>query len=101
MKPANSKENWKDVKPEDRNSFLEWLVENQKHRMEVGERKYNSSEIGFQGDPLQHAAEELFDALFYVFYAMRERDALKEKLAELRKRHQEDQEAQDALGGWD
>ena len=56
--------------------------------MEEGLRNYKSEEHGFQGDPLQHALEEVLDALFYIFYAMRERDSYKEALEKTMKRLQ-------------
>lgn len=74
---------WKKVQQEDRDAFLKWLTENQSQRMEEGERKYKSSVHGFQGDPLQHAAEEAFDLLFYIFYAMREREDLESRISNL------------------
>lgn len=52
-----------------------------KKRAEDGERKYKSSSVGFQGDPLEHAWEEALDALFYIWYAKRERNDLLERLS--------------------
>ena len=78
-----AKESWREVNDEIRKDFLEWLIANQRLRMEAGERKYQSSLIGFQGDPLRHAAEELFDGLFYIFWAMRQRKEIEMKLADM------------------
>ena len=74
------KELWREVDSEIRDEFIKWIVGNQEERMAAGEAKYQSSLLGFQGDPLQHAAEELFDGLFYIFYAMRQRKELEAKV---------------------
>lgn len=67
---------WKSTQLQDRIEFIDWVESEINKRLDEGERKYASSRHGFQGDPLQHAREELLDGLFYVFYAMREREEL-------------------------
>ena len=74
---------WRNVDRKIYNEFFEWIRHNQEIRMEGGLAKYKSEELGFQGDPLHHALEEILDALFYIFYAMRQRSAMETKVAEL------------------
>ena len=44
-------------------------------RWEKGRRKYQSDELGFQGDPLTHALEEAYDLVIYLEYLVRERES--------------------------
>ena len=67
---------WRVVGTMQRVDFADEVIIALKQRAKEGERKYKSSSIGFQGDPLQHAWEEALDALFYIWYAKRERDSL-------------------------
>ena len=64
---------WKKMGREERREFLEWVLDMQSKRWDVGSEKYDSENAGFQGQPLEHLAEELFDALCYCYYAMRQR----------------------------
>lgn len=75
---------WKLIMQTDRDMYLEWVDSEIRKRLAVGEERYRGSERGFQGDPLQHAREELLDGLFYVYYAIRERNALREEIERLR-----------------
>ena len=68
--------NWRDVDRKIYDEFFDWVRDNQRKRMEEGLSKYKSEELGFQGDPLEHALEEILDALFYIYYAMRQRNSL-------------------------
>ena len=77
---------WRRVSRAIYDRFFEWVHKSQVARMEHGIKKYKSCEEGFKGDPLQHASEEVFDAIFYVYYAMRERDQLLEENECLRKK---------------
>ena len=80
MEPTKGPVDWKKIDTATRRDFLRWILEKQGERMRHGEEKYHGEQLGFQGDPLVHASEELFDGLFFVFYAMRERGDLRGKL---------------------
>ena len=66
--------NWRRVTSEIREKFVEHVASALQKRGDEGERKYQSSKKGFQGDPLEHLEEELLDALFYLWYAKRQRE---------------------------
>ena len=51
-------------------------------RWQMGVERYDSAARGFQGDPVKHAQEEVSDLCTYLFYIEREREALKQELAE-------------------
>ena len=75
---------WRELGQLEQQDYIDWVHLEITKRLDEGERKYNSSETGFKGDPLQHAREELLDGLFYVYYAMRERDALLDEIDHLK-----------------
>ena len=64
---------WRDLSIEERQKYEKWLLEEAVQRQTVGRQKYGDV---FQGDPLQHLKEELLDALFYCWVAMRQRSAV-------------------------
>ena len=74
---------WRELGHEEQLDYRSWVSKEICNRLNKGETEYKSSVHGFQGDPLQHASEELLDGLFYVYYAMRERDALRDRIKEL------------------
>ena len=78
---------WRKVDRVIYDEFFDWVRNHQKRRMEEGLAKYQSEKLGFQGDPLQHALEEQLDALFCIYYAMREREYLAESKDELNTNH--------------
>ena len=59
---------WRHLERHDRNDFLIEVGKSLAARQQVGERTYGNE---FQGEPLDHAWEELLDALFYVWIAKR------------------------------
>mgnify|MGYP001559256004 CR=1 FL=1 len=59
---------WRTVSAEDRDSFLNNVKSSLAHRQREGEVKYGNQ---FIGDPIQHAWEELLDALFYIWVVQR------------------------------
>ena len=61
---------WRDLGELERKEFLEWILEAEKLRQEVGIAKYG---YNFVGDPLDQLIEELFDALFYAWVELRKR----------------------------
>ena len=64
---------WQQMGRWERNDFIEWLDDTAKARWEKGRVKYHSDELGFQGQPLDHAIEEAFDLLVYLWYTRRQR----------------------------
>jgi len=69
-KPAN----WRSMTNADYDQFLEWVDTNTLDRWQLGKERYQSDIKGFQGDPLDHAIEEMFDALLYLWIAKRRQD---------------------------
>lgn len=69
------KESWRSLTQVDQHHFQEWVQFGLIGRLKKGEELYQSHIHGFQGDPLQHAAEEWLDMGLYLFMAFRERDA--------------------------
>ena len=63
--------NWRDLSPPHRANFIQWQFDTAVERNKIGEEQYGNT---FQGDPLEHLKEELMDALFYCYQAIRERD---------------------------
>jgi len=63
-------EKWRSLTDDDRHEFWQWLSRETQIASARGKESY--PEPLFQGDPLTHAAEELIDGLFYVFYAKRQ-----------------------------
>ena len=57
-------ESWRMFDPED---FIEHISKKARARLELGEQRYKSSKLGFQGVPLPHLEEEMYDALFYIW----------------------------------
>ena len=64
---------WRDMGDKERTDFIQWITESANRRWIVGDNKYHSSALGFQGDPLNHLIEELQDALLYAYYLRRQR----------------------------
>lgn len=64
---------WRDLSIEERQKYEKWIIEETITRQTVGRLKYGDE---FQGDPLQHLKEELLDALFYCWVAMRQRSVI-------------------------
>jgi hypothetical protein len=62
-----TQEPWRSNKETDYQNFLTWIRTNYQERRALGVKKYGTV---FQGRPLQHAADELFDALFYIYKEM-------------------------------
>ena len=50
---------------------MEWIDTNTVERWNLGRQRYQSDIKGFQGDPIDHAIEEGFDMLLYLFIAKR------------------------------
>jgi hypothetical protein len=63
---------WRELGDKQRGDFMVWVEENMGRRLESGRERYGDI---FDGSPLKHAAEEMFDALLYIYYAMREQEA--------------------------
>ena len=66
---------WRRMQEEDFEGFQEWLTDEFEKAWEHGDKKYNSYQDGFQGDPFQHLKEELLGALVYWFYEDRRRNS--------------------------
>ena len=62
---------WQTMTPVEKEEYLDWVASQMDSRWEMGDLKYNSSVLGFQGDPLQHAIEEALDLLCYLWYIQR------------------------------
>ena len=58
---------WRKLEPADRADFMMWVKSSLIYQEEIGEDKYHSREKGFQGDPLEHLEQEIFDAIFYLW----------------------------------
>ena len=64
-------EAWRLMTANERQDYLNWLEDTALDRWLGGEIKYHSDILGFQGDPLEHAIEEAFDILCYLWYLKR------------------------------
>jgi hypothetical protein len=62
------------MKNPDRVEFLSWSIEQLNARWKLGDERYNSSETGFRGDPLDHAIEEALDLVVYLWVEKRKRE---------------------------
>ena len=62
-------ETWRDMSKESKDNLVVWTINTLKDRLLVGEEKYNSETKGFRGDPLDHAIEEAFDIMVYLYFA--------------------------------
>ncbi len=67
---------------EDRHEFLKWATDSLYQRWQIGEERYQSDKLGFQGAPVEHAIEETLDNLIYLFMAKREKDFMLERIAQ-------------------
>ena len=65
--------NWRQVPKEERDIFFDWVLEETIRKNQDGHERYGND---FVGDPLIHLAEELLDAMFYVYVAFKQRQAL-------------------------
>ena len=75
---------WRDASPEQRKIFRNWVEVNLQERERLGMMRYhndpdNPQNYDMKGDPLEHLVEELFDALFYAFYARKERSEMQKR----------------------
>ena len=68
--------------PDKQEEFKSYVREQINQRFVLGEERYQSSVLGFVGDPLAHSWEEILDAAFYIWQAKRERDELKRQIAQ-------------------
>ena len=62
---------WATMKLADKTAYKAWALSHIDQRWELGKNKYDSEEQGFQGNPLEHLIEELFDAMLYTYYTLR------------------------------
>ena len=60
----------------DHEDYVQSVNRKVKARWKKGIKKYDSEKLGFQGDPLAHLEEELYDALLYVHYLRRKLGAM-------------------------
>lgn len=67
-------EPWRSQTGKDFNEFIEWIGKLAAQRQNLGIEHYEADVKGFQGNPLDHAIEEAFDLLLYLFYERRNRD---------------------------
>lgn len=67
--------NWRSMTNADYDQFLEWVDTNTLNRWQLGQERYLSDVKGFQGDPIDHAIEETFDSLLYLWIAKRRQDS--------------------------
>ena len=63
---------WRSMAVADQVEFLQWSNRRIQRRLVNGQETYKSDIYGFQGDPLEHLADELLDALVYCWYLMRQ-----------------------------
>ena len=77
-------EPWRAATPAEKKEFIQGLVAELTDRWEFGDDKYESSRLGFRGDPVRHGLEEILDAFFYSFYARRLVEALEQEIRELK-----------------
>jgi hypothetical protein len=66
---------WRELTPEVRAEFLDWVISMQEQRQEAGRLKHGDI---FVGDPVLHAMEEIFDAQFYIWQELRRRSYMGE-----------------------
>ena len=64
-------EAWRSMEPGDRQEFLVWAESSLFKRWVLGDERYESCTLGFQGDPLDHAIEEALDLVLYLWIAKR------------------------------
>ena len=69
---------WRDMGSAQQRAMTTWALYGLRDRMELGNQRYNSKELGFQGDPLDHAIEEWLDMGVYLFYAKRQRNEVQD-----------------------
>ena len=67
-------EDWRRMDDDAKDEFRRWADGNLRERWTLGDKRYNSSAFGFQGDPLDHAIEEAFDLLLYLWMQKRKED---------------------------
>ena len=77
------KDPWRQLEEPEQQDFAEWASIKIRERAIFGEKKYHSSLMGFQGDPLIQLTQEAFDSLFYSWMAEKEREYHLERIAEL------------------
>ena len=59
-------EDWRKLDAPAQADILKWAWELLTARLEEGDRKYHSSTLGFQGNPVRHAIEEAADIVVYL-----------------------------------
>lgn len=72
--PGSEIPNWRSMTIADYDQFLEWVDTNTLNRWNLGKERYQSDVKGFQGDPIDHAIEEMFDGLLYLWMAKRRQE---------------------------
>ena len=65
---------WRDMSKDAQVEYITDFVFSMRDRFAIGDAEYHSSELGFQGDPLEHSWEEGLDKLFYIWKAKKQRD---------------------------
>ena len=64
---------WRHTEPQERKEFIVAVIEDLAKRQAVGVERFGTE---FQGDPIEHAWEELLDGLYYLWKARKERAEL-------------------------
>jgi len=74
---------WAHMNEEEAGQYLRHLERTADERWSLGIERYHSDVLGFQGDPLDHAEEEGFDILLYLWMAKRKQRWLEARIQEL------------------
>ena len=82
-------EPWRQARSAEKEEFIQGVVAELTARWEFGDAKYDSSRLGFQGDPVRHGLEEDLDSLFYHFYTRRYVLSLEAEIRELKREIEE------------
>lgn len=86
--PGPAPESWRDLNPDVRRQFLDFVTVAEARRQLQGRAKYGDA---FAGDPLDQAMEEMLDGVFYVWMAKREKDQSKDLSRDQSKDQSKDQ----------
>lgn len=57
---------WRDMDSKAQKEIILEIVTRLTERLAIGQHKYQSHKIGFQGSPLVHLEAELYDAIIYL-----------------------------------